>query len=66
MAAQLGFWIAVFIRFIDASVVLLLLMLHLSRAFFFGSRTNVFLSGKAEMAVETRHVFLDTETMTDL
>ena len=32
-------------------------LLHPSGAFFSGSRTNVFLFGKAETAVETRQVF---------
>jgi hypothetical protein len=32
-------------------------LLHLSPASFFGRHTNVFLPGKAETVVETRHVF---------
>jgi len=42
------------------------MLLHLSRASF-GTRTNVFLSGKAEIAVETRHdcaVFFETQKRT--
>jgi len=33
------------------------MLLHPSRAFLFGSRTNVFLFAKAETAGETRQVF---------
>jgi len=40
-----------------AFLFLIFWWLRLSGAFFPGSRTNVFLSGKAEIAVKTRQVF---------
>ena len=43
--------------FIDFFLVLAVQCLHLRRSVF-GSRTNVFLSDKAEIAVKTRQVFL--------
>jgi hypothetical protein len=42
--------------------VLIFALLHLSRASLFGSCANVFLPGKAEIAVKTRQVFQSTDT----
>ena len=47
--------------FIDFFLVLRFSVLHLRRSVF-GSRTNVFLLGKAETAVKTRHVFHPSES----
>jgi len=39
---------------------LIFILLHLSRAFCFGSCTHVFLSGKAKTEIKTRQVFQTT------
>ena len=41
---------------------LIFALLHLSRASLFGSCANVFLPGKAEIAVKTRQLFQSTDT----
>src|SRR5206468_4785753 len=47
----------VFHRYFFLLYFLIFMLLHLSSAFFLRASTNVFLSGKAERAVETRQVF---------